>query len=214
MFNAPPPTTAADRTDSLTDAIVGRRSVRAFRPDSVPRRVIEAAIRAAGWAPSPHNSQPWRFVVIESPDQRRRLADAMAADWRRQLQLDGQDEAIVDLRLSKGRDRLLIPPVLVLVCLFLDDLDAYPDADRQRAEELMAVQSLGAAVQNLLLSVYAAGFDAGWMCAPLFCPEIVRDALGLDASLIPHALIPIGTAARDPVRKPRRPLDTLIAAWF
>ena len=77
----------------------------------------------------------------------------------------------------------------------------------------MAVQSLGAAVQNLLLSLYASGVDGGWMCAPLFCPEIVRDALALDAALIPHALITLGYAAKDPIRRPRRTLDDLIVRY-
>jgi nitroreductase len=77
----------------------------------------------------------------------------------------------------------------------------------------MAVQSLGAAVQNLLLSLYAAGVDGGWMCAPLFCPEVVQTTLGLDATLDPHALIAVGYTANDPVRRSRRPLDELIVDW-
>jgi nitroreductase len=95
----------------------------------------------------------------------------------------------------------------------LAGLDDYPDHNRQEAEETMAIQSLGSAIQNLLLTVYQAGYDAGWMCAPLFCPEVARDALGLDPALIPHALIPVGLAARDPERRPRLQLEELIAGW-
>ncbi|MGI9253200.1 MAG: nitroreductase family protein, partial [Thermomicrobiales bacterium] len=90
----------------------------------------------------------------------------------------------------------------------------YPDPARQTAERIMAIQSIGAAIQNLLLSIHAAGLDAGWMCAPLFCPDIVRDSLGLATTLHPHALIPVGHAAKDPVRRERMPVDTLIAAWL
>jgi nitroreductase len=115
--------------------------------------------------------------------------------------------------LEKSRERLQRAPVLIVPCLYLEDLDVYPDPDRQRAEETMAIQSLGAAVQNLLLSLYAAGVDGGWMCAPLFCPEVVQEALGLAPALIPHALIPAGYATRDPVRRPRMPLEDLIADW-
>jgi F420 biosynthesis protein FbiB-like protein len=187
--------------------------VRAFRPDPVPRSVIEKAILAAGWAPSPHGTQPWRFAVIEARERRTALADAMAADWRRQLELDGQDAEVVEVRLKKGRARLVDAPLLILVCLFLEDLEAYPDPARQEAERTMAIQSLGAAVQNLLLTIYAGGYDAGWMCAPLFCPEIVRDVLGLSDALHPHALIPIGLPAKDPVRRPRRALAELVVDW-
>src|ERR671921_62830 len=191
----------------------GRRSVRAFERRPVPRAIVEEAIAAAGWAPSPHGRQPWRFVVVESQERRDALADAMAETWRTQLQLDGQDETIVEARLHKSRDRLQRAPVLIIPCLYLQGLDTYPDADRQQAEVTMAIQSLGAAVQNLLLSLYAAGVDGGWMCAPLFCPEVVQATLGLDATLDPHALIAVGYAASDPVRRPRLPLDELIVDW-
>ena len=49
--------------------------------------------------------------------------------------------------------------------------------------------------------------------SPLFCPDVVREALTFDRALIPHALIPIGLAAADPVRRPRRPLSELIVDW-
>jgi nitroreductase len=62
----------------------------------------------------------------------------------------------------------------------------------------------------MLLTAYALGIDAGWMCAPLFCPEIVVGALDLDPQLIPHGLLAMGHAATDPKRRPRRPLGTLV----
>ena len=199
--------------EELAALIRGRRSVRAFTTRSVPKAVIEEAIAAAGWAPSPHGRQPWRFVVVESQARREALADAMAETWRAQLRLDGQDDATVATRLEKSRDRLQRAPVLIVPCLYLAGLDSYPDADRQRAEVTMAIQSLGAAVQNMLLSLYAAGVDGGWMCAPLFCPDIVQAALGLDPALDPHAIIAVGYAASDPVRRPRLPLPDLIVDW-
>ena len=211
-FDGELPSTRPGRKE-LAALVRGRRSVRAFETRPVPRAIVEEAIAAAGWAPSPHGRQPWRFVVIESQERRDALADAMAETWRAQLRLDGQDETIVEARLEKSRDRLQRAPVLIVPCLYLEGLDVYPDADRQDAEETMAIQSLGAAVQNLLLSLYAAGVDGGWMCAPLFCPEVVQAALGLDQTLDPHALIAVGYAASDPVRRPRLPLDELIVDW-
>jgi F420 biosynthesis protein FbiB-like protein len=137
----------------------------------------------------------------------------MAETWRDQLALDGQDAGIIALRLQKSRERMLEASLLIVPCLFLDDLDTYPDPERQEAERLMAIQSIGAAIQNALLSLYANGLDAGWMCAPLFCPDVVRDALGLDKSLIPHAMLPVGYAAKEPVRRPRLPIEELITSW-
>ena len=77
----------------------------------------------------------------------------------------------------------------------------------------MAIQSLGAAIQNMLLMAYDLGLDTGWMCAPLFCPEVVCEALELDTRLIPHALITVGYAAAYPQRHERLPLSTLIVRF-
>lgn len=191
----------------------GRRSVRVYQPRSIPRELVEQVLEAARWAPSPHGRQPWRFVVLTRDDIKARLSDAMAAEWQRNLEMDRESPEVVAIRLEKSRLRIRHAPVALLPCLYLADLDHYRDSTRQRAEETMAIQSLGAAVQNMLLAAYSLGLDGGWMCAPLFCPDVVRDTLGLDAALVPHALITLGYAARDPVRRPRRPRGELIALW-
>jgi coenzyme F420-0:L-glutamate ligase/coenzyme F420-1:gamma-L-glutamate ligase len=74
------------------------------------------------------------------------------------------------------------------------DMDRYPDK-RQRAEHLMAVQSTAMAVQNLLLAATADGLGACWMCAPLFCPDVVRAALALPDDWEPQALVTLGGPA-------------------
>ena len=204
---------AAVRPSDLTGIMRGRRSVRSFRPDPVPREAIVRAVEAAGWAPSPHGTQPWRFVVLESRERRAELAEAMSATWRAQLALDSQDPAEIERRVRNSRDRLVTPPLLILLCRYLPDTHVYPDGDRQAAERTMATQSLGAAAQNFLLSLYADGLDAGWMCAPLFAPDLIVETLGLDPALEPHAFFPVGYAARDPKRRPRRPAEELIARW-
>ncbi len=202
---------ASGGAEPLLDALRGRRSVRRYLDREVPGVVIDKVVEAARWAPSPHGTQPWRFAVVTKLETKKRLADAMGEEWRRNLEMDGQDAAVVEKRLEGSRGRLLDAPVLLLLCLYPGDLDAYPDPERQRNETVMAVQSLGAAAQNALLSAYEQGLDAGWMCAPLFCPEEVTTALGLDPELVPHALLTLGYAAGDPPkRRPRRPLDNLV----
>ena len=195
----------------VLDTIRGRRSVRRYLPKEVPDYLLEQVLEAARWAPSPHGRQPWRFAVLRRGETKERLADAMGAEWRANLEMDGQNADIVERRLEGSRRRLLDAPVLVLLCLYLGDLDAYPDADRQRGETTMAVQSLGAAAQNAQLAAYDLGLDAGWMCAPLFCPEKVVEALGLDPNLVPHVLLTLGYADGDPPkRRSRRPVGELV----
>ncbi|TMD53684.1 MAG: nitroreductase family protein [Chloroflexi bacterium] len=205
--------TLPTRTDTLATLLRGRRSVRKFRDRPVPRELIEQILEAARWAPSPHGRQPWRFIVLTRPELKNLLADRMGETWRHNLQMDGQDSGVVNLRLDKSRQRILNAPVIILPCLYLEDLDRYPDERRQADETTMAIQSIGAAIQNMLLMAYDLGLDAGWMCAPLFCPEIVCDALNLDTRLIPQAMITVGYAAADPQRRERLPLSNLIVRF-
>lgn len=205
-------TTPARSTD-LATLLRGRRSVRLYQDRPVPREFIEQILEAARWAPSPHGRQPWRFVVLTRPELKTRLADYMGKTWKQNLEMDGQDAAIVNIRLEKSRQRILHAPALIIPCLYLEDLDRYPDEQRQADETTMAIQSLGAAIQNMLLMAYDLGLDAGWMCAPLFCPEVVCGALGLDTRLIPHALITVGYAAADPKRREHLPLSTLVVRF-
>ncbi len=203
--------TPGGAAEPLMDALLGRRSVRRYLDRGVPEEVMERVLEAARWAPSPHGRQPWRFAVITQEETKARLAEAMGEEWRANLEMDGQSAEVVEKRLESSRKRLLDAPVLVLFCLYLEDLDVYPDAGRQESETMMAVQSLGAAAQNMLLAAYSLGLDTSWMCAPLFCPEKVTAALGLDPRLIPHALLTLGYAEGDPPkRRGRKPLDELV----
>jgi F420 biosynthesis protein FbiB-like protein len=195
----------------LLDTVRGRRSVRRYLDKEVPVEHVERVLEAAHWAPSPHGRQPWRFAIITEECTKNKLADAMGEEWRNNLEMDGQEPEVVEKRLEGSRRRLLDAPVLVLLCLYLEDLDEYPNEARQRNETTMAVQSLGAAAQNALLAAYELGLDAGWMCAPLFSPENVVEALSLDANVVPHALLTLGYAAGDPPkRRSRRPLEELV----
>lgn len=202
---------ALERAEPLMNELLGRRSVRRYLDKEVPEEVVQRVLEAARWAPSPHGRQPWRFAVVTRQETKARLAEAMGEEWRSNLQMDGQSAEVVEKRLEGSRRRLLDVPVLVLLCLYLEELDAYPDAVRQQNETTMAVQSLGAAAQNALLAAYSMGLDTSWMCAPLFCPERVTAALGLDSKLVPHALLTLGYAEADPPkRRARRSLDELV----
>ena len=202
---------ALERAEPLMNELLGRRSVRRYLDKEVPEEVVQRVLEAARWAPSPHGGQPWRFAVVTREETKARLAEAMGEEWRSNLQMDGQSAKVVKKRLEGSRRRLLDVPVLVLLCLYLEDLDAYPDAVRQQNETTMAVQSLGAAAQNALLAAYSLGLDTSWMCAPLFCPEKVAVALDLNPKLVPHALLTLGYAEADPPkRRTRRPSDELI----
>jgi coenzyme F420-0:L-glutamate ligase/coenzyme F420-1:gamma-L-glutamate ligase len=180
-----------------------RRSIRRYQEQPVTPAVLEQVLTAATWAPSAHNRQPWRFAVVTEAEDRARLAAAMGARLRADRLADGDPAEAVEADAARSQTRLTGAPVVVAVCLTLAEMDRYPDARRANAEYLMAVQSTAMAVQNLLLAAHAEGLGACWMCAPLFCPEVVVEALALPADWQPQALITIGypASAGKPARR-------------
>jgi coenzyme F420-0:L-glutamate ligase/coenzyme F420-1:gamma-L-glutamate ligase len=185
-------------------ALAGRRSVRQFSPRPVERALVEEVIAAACLAPAPHHSRPWRFVILSSSDARARLAEAMGERWRQDLESDGVAKERIRQLLNRSRARLAAAPVLILAGVAGQAQRAWPDQRRQRAEELMFVQSMGAALENLMLAAHARGLGSYWMSAPLFCPEAVRLALNLPADFQPQALIALGYP-KEGLRLPPRP---------
>ena len=75
----------------------------------------------------------------------------MGARWRADLAADGVAPERVDELVAASHAKLTAAPALVLGCLTWDGLDRYPDEARRRAEWGMALLSLGAAVENLML---------------------------------------------------------------
>ncbi|MFM7678857.1 MAG: nitroreductase family protein [Roseiflexaceae bacterium] len=189
---------------SLQDAIARRQTVRRFRATTVSDSQRDALIDAASRAPSAHGRQPWKFVDIPAGSVRQQLCAAMGATWHADLARDGQDATHIAQRIEISTIRITTAPLLIMPCVDTSMLDRYPDQVRQDAEYLMAVQSIGCAIQLMLLTAVQLGFAGGWMCAPLFCQAAVRTVLRLPETLIPQAFIPFGYMAQSPVRRPKR----------
>ena len=170
-----------------------RRSIRAFTDHPVDGALLDGLVEAACLAPAPHHSRPWRFVTVVSRTAKEALAAGMGERWRRDLLADGVDPARVDV--------------------LWDGLDRYPDETRQRAEWGMALLSLGAAVENLMLAAADRALASCWVAAPIFCPEEARDALALPAEWLPHALVLVGhpDPSYTPRERPAVPLEELRA---
>jgi F420 biosynthesis protein FbiB-like protein len=184
------------------DALRERRSVRKYQARPVPQEIIEEVLVAAGWAPSAHNAQPWRFIVLADPQVKRELAEAMAESWAADMTKDGLK---IESDKRKTRiERFATAPVLILACLTMDGMMKFPDEKRQRSERDLAMQSLGAALQNLLLAANAKGLGACWFCAPGFCKETVRKVLKIPDDVEPEALIAMGYPAEKPPVPPKK----------
>lgn len=78
------PITQEEEVMEVFEAIKGRRSIRQFRPDPVPKEVLEDILDCARWAPSYKNSQPWELVVV-SGKKKEALSEMLLGLLRRQV---------------------------------------------------------------------------------------------------------------------------------
>jgi F420 biosynthesis protein FbiB-like protein len=186
-----------------------RRSVRRFHPEPLEAEVVERMLTTATFASSAHNRQPWRYVVVSTATARTRLAETMAAAFRRDLEADGTPPEKIQARVDRSLARIQSAPLAIVLCMDTSDMDVYPDATRAAAEKTMAVQSTANAGTTLLLAAHAEGLGAVWNCGPLFAPDAVVSALDLPATWKPQALILIGKPAEHPPERTRKSITAV-----
>jgi len=176
----------------VSQAISFRRSVRRFTGQPIDPALIDEIIALACLAPAPHHSRPWRFVNVATEDAREALADAMSDSWRADLEAEGRTVHEIASLLEKSRLQVTEPPVVLLACITLEEARPWPDQRRKAAERDMFVQSLGAALQNILLAAEERGLAGYLKGAPLFCTEAIAEALSLPAGWEPTFLVLLG----------------------
>jgi coenzyme F420-0:L-glutamate ligase/coenzyme F420-1:gamma-L-glutamate ligase len=188
------------------EAIRSRRSLRQLSGRDVAHEVIDALLELAATAPAPHHTRPWRYVIV-LPRSRARLASSMSAAWRADLERDGHPAELIEKLLRKSERQITSAPALLLACLTDEGLRKWPDERRARNEWAMAQQSIGAAMQNVMVAAHAMGLSSYWISAPLFAPEACAEALGMPDGWVAQAFIVLGYAAEGVAPKPRPAAD-------
>lgn len=154
----------------VEEAIRSRRTIGKVKQTPVERAVIENLLEAAAWAPSHHNTQPWKFIVMTGAG-RAKLGEGYARVAA--ATISGLEGPQLEDRLARERSKANRSPVVILaVCS--------PSKDERAilAEELAATH---AAVQNLLLAAHAQGLGAIWRSGePIYHP-IMKETFELEA---------------------------------
>lgn len=179
------------------EALLLRRSVRAFTSEAVAPQSVQDSIAAALTAPAPHHTRPVRFVWLRTPERRARLLTAMRERWCADLTADGLPDDAITRRVDRGRILFDAPEVVIPFCV-PDGAHTYPDAGRTAAEQTMFTVAAGAAVQGLLVALAARGLGSCWIGSTIFAPDVVRAELDL-----PDAWTPLGAVA---IGHPDQPL--------
>lgn len=195
---------------NVMDVIKRRRSIRRYRSEPISDDILQRLLLAATQAPSAHNRQPWRFVVLDERQTRENLAAATGRRLRQDREADGDDAQAIEADVARSHARITEAPIVIVACVDMRDMDQYPDDRRRQAEFFMAMQSTAMAVQNLLIAAEDEGLGACVMCAPLFCQDTVAGALSLPSGWQAQMLVTLGFPADRGKARPRKPLDEVV----
>jgi nitroreductase len=186
------------------DAIITARSMRWLKPDPVDSSLVAAVLGAATCAPSPHNCQPWRFLVVRDAAVRASCGQAVA----RAAESSGLAARVAgfdpDHRRAAGIGHLAASlgdaPIIIMAC----GVSLYPPG---QPDDYFMHTSVHAACQNLLIAARAVGLGAALTMLHRLAEPELRAILRVpdDVSLI--ATIALGWPARRPGPVARRPLS-------
>jgi nitroreductase len=189
-------------------------AVRRYRTEPVPDDVLEKCLLAASWAPSGGNGQPWRFVVIRSPELREVITAAARQTWEVMKEFYRLPPVAEDADDPKSRVLRAMAehmevgggaPELVLFCV----------QPQRGTTEMQQAGSIFPAVQNFLLAARAQGLGAAITLWHGHCEAELRASIGIPDDWKIATLLTIGWPAGGHHVVSRRPLATaaVIDTW-
>ncbi|CUH95362.1 hypothetical protein P22_1432 [Propionispora sp. 2/2-37] len=184
-----------------TAAILQRRSIRKFQNTFIPRKMIEEIIDLATKAPSGKNRQPWRFVVLQeqSKDTLAGIMSGVVA-LRKQQSLDtGSCELSIQAIKQASAVILVYNPF------------SHVETDYNHYRLLTDTQSIGAAIQTMLLAAQNAGLGTLWICDIFYAEPEICAWLDRHDELV--AAVAIGFADQEPYPRPRKGWEA-VTEWL
>jgi len=184
------------------ETIQARRSIRTFKPDSVERKTVQQLLEAAVLAPSAKNSQTWRFTVVMGSKKEEMLAVLRAGIANRKDDQPGSGSAKWSIQCIEQA------PVTVIV----HNTDGiHPWKARKEHEswwDIATVQSVGAAIENMLLAATELGLGSLWIADVWEAYPELNAWLETDHQLV--SAVSFGYADVSPQVPPRKAMDEIV----
>lgn len=180
------------------DAIAARRSIRRFKDAPIPDEVLETILCAGIQAPSGKNRQPWKFIIVQG-DKR----DAMCRVMRQGIAAAlarGEDCGSAEWTVKVMEHA----PVTVFIFNPEGIKPWEPHDIDQMFSAVVDIQSIGAAIQNMLLAAQDLGIGSLWICDVFYAYEELCQWLGETGAMI--AAVSFGYADESPIARARKPL--------
>ncbi len=200
--------TSEDRL-GLFEALYTTRALRRIRPDPLPEELIFQILDAAIRAPTGHNAQDWRFVLITEPELKQRLQEWAQDGWRRYQPRYAQNPELID---GLRRTPRLTLKSMAFAVAHLHEVPLIIAACGEIGRHGTPGGSIMPAVQNILLAARGLGLAASIFSLALVHGDEVRAVLAVPENYQIYCLIPIGYPVdrHGPVR--RKPVKD-VAFW-
>lgn len=204
----------------LFEVIRSRKSIRRFKHTPIPDEDLKKILEAGRLAPSANNTQPWSFLVIKDRETLKKMAGAVREMVDRMIPYAEDEKQAQRLAAYKGTYYTFFENAPVVIAVFMEGYDAgtdkllarmgYPAEDIMRLRPLPGLQSVAAAIEQMLLAIHALGYGSCWMTGPLVAQEAFEKLLGYGREKFIAALLPIGVPDEHPQARPRKLLDSII----
>ncbi len=201
---------SASLYEQLMAVVRGRRSVRKFREESVPRDRVERLIEAARWAPSATDRQDWFFSVVESPELKRAMAQAVRHKWQQIIEENSEAGFIEEVRdyVASFADFELAPAVIAVSAARANAVQRKLAGDAAGATA-GSFASAAMAAQNLMLAAHALGLATCCMTGGLVAGEELGRLLELTGRRELVCVIALGFPGEQPDPPARKAVDQI-----
>ncbi len=192
------------QTDPVLKAIKERRSIRRFQEKDVEQSQIEQILKAATWAPSANNAQPWKFVVVKNKETKEKLLGVFLDRMKDYFESHG----IPLDRIKTFWSGVFSAPVHIFA--FCDTDVVEMEEGWEKTEMLWSTQEVSAACQNILLAAQALGLGSVWAGATLAVEDEIKAMLDVPEGVKFMTVIALGYPTHEPLPPVRRPLSDVM----